>query len=377
MRICAVLPDLGAGGAQRVIATLADEFRHRGHDIVVITFDDQGGDFYALADGVERVAIGGLGASRSAIAALLSNARRVRALRRVIEAQHADLVLSFIDSTNIVTILATRLLGVPVVVSERIHPPRYPMPRPWPTLRRLTYPLADAVVMQTEMGRRWAEGLVSRERVAVIANPLSPRFHSSPVGEINTRSRLIVAAGRLEVQKGFDLLIDAFASSRAPGRGWTLRIHGKGSQEQALRAQATERGVAASVSISGETVALEDELRHAQVFVLASRFEGFPNVLIEAMASGCAVIATDCETGPADIVTHSVDGLLVAPDSVASIRDAIDALVDDDALRARLARSATQVRERFGSTRISDQWLAVFNASTSRGRNRRMADPRG
>lgn len=368
VRICIVVPDLRAGGAQRVIATLVSDFVGRGHSVTVITFDTAENDFYPLSAGVQRVVIGGLQPARSLIRALLANAHRIYRLRRAISDRRPEVVLSFMDTVNVTTIAATRRLRTAVVISERIYPPLYPLRRPWELLRRISYPLADALVVQTGRGQDWAQNVVDTERVAIIPNPLATTFLSTNPTPVSERPRAILAAGRLVHQKGFDLLIDAFAASHAPALGWTLLIHGRGSEEQNLRARIRDQGVEACVTLSGDNVPLADEFASAQIFVLSSRFEGFPNVLLEAMGCGCAVIATDCQTGPSDIVTDGVNGILVGTDSVESIRRALDRLILDDALRVRLGADATHVRETFDPGSISAQWLDVFCQSIERAR---------
>jgi glycosyltransferase involved in cell wall biosynthesis len=105
----------------------------------------------------------------------------------------------------------------------------------------------------------------------------------------------------------------------------------------------------------------EDWMERAAVFVLPSRFEGFPNVLVEAMAMGCAVVAADCRSGPRDVVCHEYNGLLVPIEDVAALSRAIVSLVEDDELRARLAKNAMAVRERFAAPAILAQWERLMD----------------
>jgi GalNAc-alpha-(1->4)-GalNAc-alpha-(1->3)-diNAcBac-PP-undecaprenol alpha-1,4-N-acetyl-D-galactosaminyltransferase len=360
LQICVVLSDLRAGGAQRVIATLSSAWERLGHTVVLATFDQPANDFYKIPSSTIRLTLGGLVPSESALQSLIGNVRRAKRIREVVVTSNPDLVLSFIDRTNILTLVATRGLGIPVVVSERIYPPAFRLSWPWRLFRRLTYPCAAAVVMQTDRGRDWAIGFLPSTKVSVIENPVDDSYATSPLVPTSQRPLRVIAAGRLVYQKGFDLLIKAFANSRARQLGWILRICGAGEELTNLRQLAGLSGVADRVEFPGLCPDLSKEFATAQVFVLSSRSEGFPNVLLEAMASGCAVIAADCASGPAEIITPGVNGVLVKPEKPAALREALDALCVSIRLREKLAETAVHVRTQFGADQVATKWLSLF-----------------
>jgi len=361
-----VISSLGAGGAERVMSMMANHWAERGWRVTLITLDVVSGDFFALHPGVERVGIDALGESVGAWEALRSNARRIARLRSAIRTARPDVVIGFTAPMTVLAIIAARAAGVPVIVSERIDPTRHTLPAPWPALRRLLYPRAAAVVVQTPEVRQWTLPFLRPERVHVIPNPVvrsdSDEWRARvglTMAPGDRAVRQVVAMGRLDPQKGFDVLIRAFAACPARRPDWRLTILGEGPEREGLQTLARTLGVAEVLSLPGRVAAPAAVLRHAELFVLSSRYEGFPNALAEAMADGLPVIATDCPSGPSLIVRHNVDGVLVPPENVAALADAMAALMQDPARRSALGARAREVTERFSLDRVMATWETV------------------
>jgi len=163
-------------------------------------------------------------------------------------------------------------------------------------------------------------------------------------------------------------LIQAFARCAASRDSWSLSILGEGRERRNLEILATDLGIADRVSIPGEVRDPGSILRGMDLFVLPSRWEGFPNALLEAMACGLAVIAVDCPSGPRDIIRDGMDGVLVPPNDVDALVAAMDRLMADHAERQRLGVNAVGVVERFGLERIMNMWDEVV-AHACQGRN--------
>ncbi|HEX5072739.1 MAG TPA: glycosyltransferase family 4 protein [Gemmatimonadaceae bacterium] len=372
-RVALVISSLDAGGAERVISTMANHWAERGRDVSVITIESADRDFYALDPRVRRTGLGASGRSASIRQAVANNVRRIRRLRAAIRDVHPDAVISFLTSTNILALIAGGLARIPVIVSERIDPTQEPAPRFWSALRRFVYPRALAVVVQTPEVQAWAEEFLPSERVRAIPNFVRVPPEASKdeqAADMPRERRRVVAIGRLHRQKGFDTLIRAFARCHAAEPEWSLTIVGEGDERSRLEALAADLGIAASVEMPGRVQNPFSVLRRADLFVLASRYEGFPNVLLEAMAVGTAVIATDCRSGPARIVRHGVDGLLVPPDDVDAMADAIASLMRDDDQRRALGARAVEVTERFSEDRVMSEWERLV-AQATRGRRDR------
>jgi glycosyltransferase involved in cell wall biosynthesis len=358
-RLTLVITSIEAGGAERVLSELANHWAARGRKVTLITLASGRKDFYPLDSSINRLALDVLEPSRGVLHALWGNIRRILRLRRAIQESSPELVLAFTDQTNVLTLLATRGLGVPVVVSERIDPLQHRLGRFWAWARRRTYPWASVVVVQTQRVRQWASGFVRGDRLAVIPNAVSaPRAPAGGVPSIPQPA--IVAMGSLVRRKGFDMLLEAFAGAAHDQPEWGLVIFGEGPDRGALEAQARALRIDDRVQMPGTVATPHQVLAQAALFVLSSRVEGFPNALLEAMSVGCAVASFDCPSGPADIITDGVDGLLVPAGDTAALSAALRRLIADPALRARLGGAARAVNRRFSREAIAAEWESVL-----------------
>jgi glycosyltransferase involved in cell wall biosynthesis len=265
--------------------------------------------------------------------------RRIRRLRAELRRDAPDCVVSFVDQVNVITAVAAVGLGCRVVVAERVDPAMAPIPRGWRWLRDRAYRLADVIVVQTA-------GAVRTQA----ASP--PRAGGR---------RTVLGVGRLVPQKGFDLLIGAFArlSTRFPD--WDLVILGEGPARADLEARVRAAKLEGRVLLVGLVPDVDSHYAQADVFVLSSRFEGFPNALCEAMSWGVAAIATDCRSGPAEIVRHDIDGLLVSSEDIDGLTAALERLLGDDDTRRRLGLRAREIGTRFSL----DTALAAWDTAIS------------
>jgi GalNAc-alpha-(1->4)-GalNAc-alpha-(1->3)-diNAcBac-PP-undecaprenol alpha-1,4-N-acetyl-D-galactosaminyltransferase len=362
MRICCVIGSLTSGGAERVMSVLCERWAHDGHDVTLVTFAGTTDDFYPLPSSVARVGLGLDYPPSSSFAWLQRSVRRVTGLRRVVRERRPDVILAFMTIPNLTAIIASMGLGVPVVISERVYPPAEVAAGeiPWilSIARRLLYRLANAIVVQTSITASWAVRYLRVRDVHVIPNPLAREFVGVRPTVATSREKRIVAMGRLESQKGFDVLVKAFAQVHARFPGWRLTILGRGSEDASLRALGESLGT--SFELAGATSNPASELLRAQVYVLSSRYEGFPNALLEAMACGCAVVSTACPTGPAEIIDDGVSGLLVPVDDAATLAAAIDRLLADDTLRDKLAAEAVRSASHYEPQLILPQWTQLL-----------------
>jgi GalNAc-alpha-(1->4)-GalNAc-alpha-(1->3)-diNAcBac-PP-undecaprenol alpha-1,4-N-acetyl-D-galactosaminyltransferase len=365
-RLTLVVPSLALGGAERVVARMANHWAARGDAVTVITLSATTTDTYPLDSPVTRVALDLMRDSRGPIGACFNNWIRVRRLRDAIRESQPDTVISFTDRMNIVTLLACRPLDVDTVISERIDPSRQPIGRIWEWLRRKVYPRARALVVQTQSVREQMKSVMRGHMIYVIPNAIDevvggvPRPLPPNTANASPRPAQIVAMGRLAPQKGFDLLIEAFAKVAASRPTCTLTILGEGSERQRLQELSRARGLSQRIRLPGWIPDPFSVLQTCDLFVLSSRYEGFPNALLEAMAAGLAVISFDCPSGPAEIIRHDVDGLLVPPEDVSALSEAIERLISDSDLRDRLRKEAVNVTERFSVSHYFARWDKVL-----------------
>lgn len=221
----------------------------------------------------------------------------------------------------------------------------------------------DCVVLLTERDRpHHVASLQGRStEVEVIPNAVS-RLPGVPLAAAQRR-RVVVAAGRLSPQKGYDLLIDAFRPVASEHPDWRLEIHGDGeaAQAQALSARIAEAGLTEQVRLAGPTKAIGEVLATSAIFALSSRWEGMPLVVLEAMSKAMAVVAFDCPTGPRELIRDGVDGLLVPPEDVDALARSLRRLIEDEQLRGRLAGAAMEAAAAYDPDAIGARWRDLLD----------------
>ncbi|WP_148665441.1 glycosyltransferase family 4 protein [Sulfurifustis variabilis] len=362
VRITLVSGSLGGGGAERNIVWLGGALAAAGHSIMLLTVRPDIPDFYRVPAGVTRVKA----PSEAALPCRWHGWRcvqsRNRALGTAIQDTKPEAVVSFIDTLNISVLMSLKSTSIPVIVAERTDPRRHRIGLRWSTLRRIYYPTAAAVVVQTRSVAKWAETVRPRWQVATISNPV----RSSPLdsgsrppwfGPFN-----VVAVGRLSAEKGFDCLIDAFGLLAKQAPDWHLTIVGEGGRRAELTERASRYRLGNRVHFVGTVAEPQSILMHADLFVLSSRYEGFPNALCEAMSCGLAVVSFDCPSGPAEIIQDGVNGFLAPAGDTDALRDRMLTLMKDEGKRHRLGQQAKEVSRLYSEARILSQWEELLHS---------------
>ncbi|PHR95993.1 MAG: glycosyl transferase [Leeuwenhoekiella sp.] len=367
LNILFFIHSLSSGGAERVTTTLANHWASKGWAVTVVTVAGENQDFYNLDERIRRIALNMAVNSRTPLHAILNNLRRVWALRHVLRQQQPDVAVAMMTTANATLAMAGRWAGVVTIGSERTYPPAMPLGRLWETIRRRTYRWLDCLVAQTEESARWLFVHACSRRVAVISNPLSFPLVSQPptLDPQQTKStlnsqNLLLAVGRLGEEKRFDRLLTAFATLIDRHSNWGLVILGQGPLRETLLQQVVDLELTEKVVLPGAVGNVGDWFSAADLYVLTSHFEGFPNTLVEALAHGLPSVAVNCKTGPSEILRHEIDGILVPQDDPTALVSALDLLMRDSALRERFSERAIEARERFAVKRIADQWEELF-----------------
>jgi glycosyltransferase involved in cell wall biosynthesis len=245
--------------------------------------------------------------------------------------------------------------GTPLVAQEHMHL-RAHRPALAADIARRYWQLDALTVLTAEDRADYAE-LLPGLPVQVIPNPVAPL----PGGAASPDARIVVAAGRLARQKGFDLLIDAFAGVAPRRPGAELRIYGGGKQKEALERQIAGAGLEGRVRLMGSTRSLGEAFAQGSVFVLSSRWEGFGVVLVEAMAAGLAAVSFDCPRGPGEILAGGRHGVLVEAGDVTGLARELEALLGDRGRRRALGVLARERARAYEPERIAARWEALLD----------------
>jgi glycosyltransferase involved in cell wall biosynthesis len=361
-----LLHGYGMGGTIRTALNLAEYLSGRREVEVVSVVRRRDRPFFRLPDGVKVTVIDDRRGRRRLLPSLLvhpedyaypqcglwTDLRLLRALRHM----RGGVLITTRPAFNL---LAARLTppGVAAIGWEHMN---FNAHRPGlaADVRRHYDRLAALVVLTEEDARDYRA--VLRTDVVRIPNALPPMEG----GVSDGTATVIAAAGRLTSQKGFDLLIPAFAPVAARHPDWSLRIYGSGRERAALQRLIDEHGLAARARLMGPARRLGEELAKASVFALSSRFEGFGIVIVEAMSKGLAVAAFDCPRGPAEIVDHDRDGVLVPAGDVEALTDALLALVEDEPRRRRLAAAALDTARGYDIAAVGPLWDDLLSHSS-------------
>ena len=367
LHVAIVLSGLGAGGAERVVSILSREWVETGHQVTVICFESEKALSYYPLD--PRINIRQLGLSpvrAGPFVAVGAVMRRVYVLRQVFGEISPDVIISYLSRTNILTLLSSRGMGVPVIVSERNNPNMQHLGFTWNFLRRVTYRYAVGMVVMTKAVLQYFPKSL-RARSWVIPNPvIIPR--DLPKKQIDSvqNGKTLTAVGRLVHQKGFDLLINAFATVAPAFPDWKLVIWGEGPERASLERLRAAVGLNDRVLLPGISEHPGGWVEGSDAFVLSSRYEGWGNVLLEAMASGLAVVSFDCQWGPSEMIQDGVDGLLVPREDLTALSEALAKIMEDQGLRERLGAKAAAAVRRYSHDRIVATWNLVLATAVKR-----------
>ncbi len=351
-KIALYISSLRRGGAERVMANLAGYFYGEGYQVLMVTTRKEEAE-YELPEGIERRI--SEPPSQELCGGRISNfKKRFSRLREIWKEEKPDVILSFIGKNNMMAILTSRGLKIPVAVSVRGEPTEEYYNKGLRLMARHLFALADGVVLQTRRSRDFFPKRVQKKAV-ILRNPVHPDFFREPFeGE---REKTVVAVGRVDENKNHELLVRAFARIAGDFPEYKLLIYGEGEKRKALRELAGDLGLEERILLPGNEEHVEEAIYRARVFVLPSNTEGMPNTLIEAMLLGLTVIATDCPCGGcAELIEHGRNGLLTPVGDVEKMKENMRQVLAHPREADRMGRNAARIRELYEARAVYGGW---------------------
>lgn len=358
MHIAFLIRSLSPGGAERAAVSLANEMARKGHKTTILCMT--GTECFYDAD--PNVIIRYLNLKsiecESGLTRLTSLFCRSREIRDVVREIHPDVLVGMSWMMSVYAALCTQGTSVVSIGTERSNPFILNDSRVNSALRKFASVHCDGFVCQTDKARSFFPKRVQK-KIRIIQNGVfNPDVYNTSVP--NERDKTITALGRLDHNKGYDLLLDAFRIVLASHPAYRLRIFGDGELHEELQARADSLGIADNVDFCGTDAHALFPIAASSVFVLSSRSEGMPNALIEAMAAGVPCVSTRCEMGPEELIEDGVNGLLVPMEDAHALASAIGRILDDPILSHSLSDAALRLRETHDPTATAERWLAYF-----------------
>lgn len=352
-----IISDLKGGGAQRVITIVVKGLIERGWDIDLVTLNDNQTSFYPLDDRVKRTDLG----IYTSIPMLLMFLRSIGYLiygiykiRKFLKQNSSKVAVSFITKTNIQLIIASASLhNKKIIISERSDPRKQNISMNLRVLRRLVYNRAHLITANSRGVIQLLKKYLPPDKLQFLPNPIEINNENiSP----NTNSPFILIVGNLRDEKAHDISLRAFAMLNKDLMNWHLRIIGGGRLEEELKNLAIDLGINDRIEWIGKSNDVNVHYKEASIFIMPSRLEGMPNALLEAMSFGLPAIVSDASPGLMELVEHEKTGLVVPVESPERLSLAIERLIFDPALYARLGQAARQKVTEFEKERVLDLW---------------------
>lgn len=359
MKILFLASSLSAGGAERVLSEMANYWAVRNHQVTIITWfgPPEEPDFYPLHQNIERISLGfRYEKNQNKVRKYLFFFQRIFRLRRIIIDKNPEILISFMDTNNVTTLLASQWIRIrKKIITEHIDPQSVNIGLIWKKLRESLYPQASALIVLTKDSEAWFKTHIPNTKVHLIPNSIK----KLPNIKIK-KEKIILAVGRLTFQKGFDLLIKAFAQIKDDFPNWNLTILGEGNDRRELENLVNSLGLKNKINMPGRVVDVDIWLARASLVVQPSRFEGFGLAHIEAMGMGCALIATNCLSGPSDFIQDGVNGRLIPVENIETLASVMRELLSDPEQRNRLGNEARKVKEIYSQEKIMGYWASLI-----------------
>lgn len=351
MKINFISSSLTGGGAERVLVLLANHFSEKGHKVSIITFNQ--GEAFQVHDSIKRICLHH-GKFRN---------HKLRSINNLlghykVKNNRPDVIISFITNTNFISTIVAKYFGIKIICSEHIN---YLQKGNYLTkfTRNVLYRFIDHLTVLTSFDLPFYSQ--KKINVSVMPNPCT----FIPIRSNNKiRQKVILAVGNLDRfhHKGFDNLVNLITPVLKNHKDWVLKIIGEGNTgKELLKSLAIKNNIESQIIFTGFRSDVNLIMQESSIFIMSSRYEGLPMVLIEAMSQGMACISYDCNTGPADIIKNLENGLLIENQNEEAMQIGLEKLIQDPDLRNDLSAHAVKSLSRFSIENVGKQWEQLLH----------------
>lgn len=349
MKINFLISSLSGGGAEKVLTTLAKEFANDGNDVAILSLEKRP-QFYQVDKKVKIVKVDNKGKGK-----IRETLCDYKAIRTFLKNRNADMSISFLSRCNLLTLAAKIGTKNKVIVCDRNNPLKEHSVKAF-RVSCLIYRLATAISVQTEQIKSFYPKYLQK-KIFVIENPIDMDTLRKQVDGVEIkREKVISSMGRLEPQKDFKTLIEAFQLIAKEHQDWKVKIYGIGDMKDELQELIDSKQLQNQVILCGRTEKPYLALSESEIFVLSSNYEGFPNVLCEAMFAGCACISSDCVSGPRELINNGENGYLFDIGDSKTLSKQLETLINDDECRNKFSENAFNTVQRLTVENIFEKW---------------------
>lgn len=358
MKLCFFIDDIThIGGIERVISLLCGQFAicHRDLDIEIVSqFRSTQKLAYDFACAkITYLSEKDYDAKPHSFRRMFRILGNVLNVRRHFKKNKYDVIVGQSYPNNILLFLAGVDLSN-VIAAEHVYYDYYG--RLLKKLRLFIYKKCCKIAVLTSKDKECYDRYLPSEHTIVIPNPvvLSEKFES-PLD-----SKVAVSVGRIQYQKGFDTLVDVFKRVHDKHPDWKVHVYGDGNLRTELEQQISDAGLNGIVNLMGRSNEIYKKLRDASFYIMSSRFEGFPMVLIEAQSQGLPIVSFDCPNGPSDIIENGVNGILVENQNKNALYDAICYMIEHPDERKAMGKRSLENVDQYSVVVICDVWKKLF-----------------
>lgn len=352
MKVLFIVDSITKGGAGRVVSVLSDGMSNAGHGVSVLLMSENGptGREYIKNENVKKLYL------LKKAGEDMSPPKRIQRLRKIFKQEEPDVIIAFMTEYAEYTLLASRLLPVKVIVSERNDPHIDPTNKVIRILRNPLYRMADAIVLQTKAMYEYFPKYI-QSKSTIIFNPINPYIPMPYNGE---RSKVFVSVGRLTKQKNYYMAIDAFSKFSAKHQDYRYEIYGSGSLQNELTSYIEKSNLNGKVELMGHVENVTNCIREKKALIISSDYEGLSNAMLEAAVLGLPIISTDRQIGDARmVIKDGVNGYLVPLKDSDYLSKKMEEIVTSDDLNKNAIREGLLLRQRILPETIIKEWLQV------------------